>query len=149
MQLGLGSFGTTAKGSSTVQRSRRGLTLLSSVVAVTALTGCVGDTRDEIDLASMFETDPTSGFAEIIHGGHEITDQFCDGEVPCVQAYTSDEVRMTKFETKDEADAYAETLDEVSHLSNWIVLDFSAGSVDAETREAIESGVDGLHTSGD
>jgi hypothetical protein len=102
------------------------------------------DTRQDIDLG---EFGPAGAGDAAMADYDEATDELCEDEPGCVQAYESEHVDYYKFDSEDRAVAYADSHND-TYQSNWIVIHYTDEALTSEEQDRLEMYVDSIATSG-
>jgi len=93
------------------------------VGVVVALTGCsLLDNHRNLTLATVMESEFDG--PDTTTNPEEITAAICDAEIDCVEAYSTDQADYLRFDSRDDAATYAQTLDD-GFVVNYIVMDFA------------------------
>lgn len=101
------------------------------------------DTRQDIDLG---ELGSTGAGAAAMAGYTEATHELCDGVRGCVQAYDSEHVEYYKFDSQQDAAAYADSHGD-TFRSNWIVIQYTDEALSPDEQERLEMYIDSIATS--
>jgi hypothetical protein len=102
------------------------------------------DTRQDIDLADLSHGAPGTSAMD---GWADHTAALCKGVTGCVQGFTSDHTAFRKFDTREDAHAFAKTKTN-TYQSNWIVIQYTDPHLTATDRRDVQDYINGLATSG-
>ena len=103
------------------------------------LTGCsLFDNQRSLTLDALVSSDFDG--TDITSNPQETTTETCVGDIDCVEAYSTDQADYLRFDSRDAAEAYAETLED-GFVVNYIVMDFAGKDAVSteEQRWAMES----------
>lgn len=122
--------------STTPRRDGAARIVASAVVSVgilLSMTSCsLVDNLRQLTIEHVVVDEEHTG-RDVTTDTREITDAACGDDIPCVEAWDTREAVYYRFETRDEAEGFASTVDD-GFLSAYIVMDF-AGKGDATTDE--------------
>ena len=107
------------------------LATIATLVAFVALvtTGCgILDPQGTLTLREVLEE---SGASDTRTHVEEVTDETCDAEVECVEAYSTGEADYFRFSSRQEAGEFASSLDD-GFTVNYFVMDFAGKEASAE-----------------
>lgn len=95
--------------------------------------------RGDLLIDDIVGADPWS--REMVPGAREATDEFCDADLPCVEALTSDTLTMYRFAEREQAAAAAEGFGEHGYLSGWVAVRYEPGALTPRRRAEFERGI--------
>jgi hypothetical protein len=107
-------------------------TTIATLVALVTLgaTGCgLLDPQGTLTLRDVMTGE--SGATDTRTDVEEMTDEACDAEVECVEAYSTDEADYFRFSSRQEAQEFASSLDD-GFVVNYFVMDFAGKEATAE-----------------
>lgn len=111
---------------------------IGATLSLGAVALVTRDTRQDIDLAEFAH----AGTALPALDGYERdTDNLCRGVPGCVQGFRATHATYRKFASVEDAADYASSSPD-SHLSNWIVIEYTDGPLTEVDRKQIEEMVD-------
>lgn len=104
--------------------SRLGYVFSGALLLTTPLVaGCsIVDPQSSLSLHEFVNTD-VQGSEDVTTNPKVITEKACVEPVNCVEAYSTDEANYFRFESKDRAKEFGETLKD-GFTMNYIVMDF-------------------------
>jgi hypothetical protein len=103
------------------------------------------DGRQDIDLGSW--VGPQSAYdREMMPNPRWATDELCGGELPCIQAVTSDTLTMYRFARREHAVEAAESFGDDGYLTGWIAVRYEPGGLTDDERESFEFGISCINT---
>ena len=118
-------------------------------LAALGLTGCqsVLEPRSQMtvdDVVKAFEAQPDLPVSDPV----ELSSDECQPDDGCTAAVRADEIGIYRFESTDEAAAFAGTLGDDGYASDWIVLEYPDARFDTDSRlSSYATVVDGMWTS--
>ncbi|MGP9529250.1 MULTISPECIES: hypothetical protein [unclassified Glutamicibacter] len=112
--------------------SRSGLVLLGAVfLAVPSLAGCsIADPQRALTLQELVNSD-SQGSVDVTTQPEENTEIACAASVDCVESYSTTEANYFRFESKDRAKEFGDTLQD-GFTMNYIVMDFAGKDASVE-----------------
>lgn len=106
--------------------------LCASVALSVLLAGCaLFDRHSQLTIETVIQND---GSVDVTTNPVDITQDACDDELPCVEAYSTDEANYYRFATRDDAAAYAATLDD-GFAVHYIVMNFAGKQESSPERQ--------------
>ena len=118
-----------------------GLPLLAVLGVVLLATR---DGRQDLVLSDVVGRDAWS--RSLMPGMRWATDELCGGELPCVEAVTSETLTLYRFEERDDAVAAAERFGDQGYLTGWIAVRYEPGGLSDAERTDFEYGISCINT---
>ena len=78
---------------------------------------------------------------QMVPGAREATGEFCDEELPCVEALTSETLTMYRFPDSEQAAAAADSFGEHGYLSGWVAVRYEPDALTPRQRAEFERGI--------
>lgn len=92
------------------------------VLAGGLMSGCaLLDPHSQLTIATVMEDHGDA--VDVTTNALDITELACDEDLPCVEAYSTDEATYYRFDSRDVAAAHAATLED-GFVVHYIVMDF-------------------------
>lgn len=116
----------------------------AAAAMVASLTGCAP--RSLIDVKDVMATLSVLTSDSVI----DQTETRCGEGMPCVQAFTSDELTLWRFANTSQAESFAYGLESAgasAYLSDYIVAQYISDDLTELDRRTVEEVLDGAHAS--
>lgn len=104
------------------------------------------DPQRHIDVLAWAQAGEADG-RELLAGARDTTVRDCGTTPGCAQAVTTTHVTMSKFDTREAAQAARADLGPDSYLSNWILIDYTDSATSEHQKLLLQEELDGHHAS--
>lgn len=117
-------------------------------VTVLAVSSAFGDSRQYLDLDEFVPgADGMGDLSDAAFVGlHDDTATVCEGVAGCIEGYPSNQATFYRFDSKEDAHAFAATLTD-GYQSDWIVVDFGGSTLRPGDRRDAKTLLDSTWTS--